>query len=66
MASGSKAGGKNRKLGRNKVKCEKYRNRRGLPNGPGATGKKSGRGHVRVDVSRRNQLLKHRLLKPIP
>lgn len=39
----AKAGKKGRKLGRNKAKCESYRNRVGKPNGPGAEGTKSGK-----------------------
>jgi hypothetical protein len=48
---------KGRKLGRNKVKCEKYRNRRGLPNGPGVPGAKAGKRHAIVDVKQRDRLL---------
>lgn len=44
----SKAGGSSRKIGRNKLKCDKYRARVGKPNGPGKPGNKAGRGHVRV------------------
>lgn len=40
----AKAGKKNRKFGRNKAKCESYRNRVGKPNGPGRPGKKAGKG----------------------
>ena len=34
---------KGRKYGRNKVKCAKYRARKGEPNGPGKPGNKSGK-----------------------
>jgi hypothetical protein len=38
-------GGKNRKYGRNKVKCENYRRYIGKPKGPGVLGNKAGRKH---------------------
>lgn len=38
-----KGGKKNRKHGRNKVKCERYRRRVGKPRGPGVPGNKSGK-----------------------
>lgn len=38
-----KGGKKNRKFGRNKVKCERYRHLVGKPNGPGLPGNKAGK-----------------------
>jgi len=35
---------KNRKHGRNRVKCERYRRRVGKPRGPGVAGNKRGKG----------------------
>ena len=44
MADKGRTGGKkNRKFGRNKVKCEQYRQRVGKPRGPGVAGNKSGK-----------------------
>lgn len=36
-------GGGAGKYGRNRIKCERYRNRIGKPNGPGQPGNKAGR-----------------------
>jgi hypothetical protein len=38
-----KQGKKQRKYGRNKQKCERYRSRVGKPRGPGEPGNKSGK-----------------------
>lgn len=38
---GRKKGKKNRKWGRNKAKCQLYRERIGKPNGPGKPGRKT-------------------------
>jgi hypothetical protein len=40
-----KQGKKNRKVGRNAAKCERYRARIGKPNGPGKPGNKAGKNH---------------------
>jgi hypothetical protein len=40
---GAKSSKKHRKWGRNELKCERYRNRVGKPNGPGKPGNKSGK-----------------------
>lgn len=40
-------GGGSRKYGRNKTKCEHYRNHVGKPNGPGQPGQKAGHGKPR-------------------
>lgn len=40
--SDSKKRAKGRKIGRNKVKCERYRARIGKPRGPGIPGNKAG------------------------
>lgn len=49
MSHGTKPGFRapSSKIGRNKVKCERYRREVGKPAGPGMTGKKAGKGHVR-------------------
>ena len=43
-----KGGKKNRKWGRNKVKCSNYRARVGRPRGPGVSGNKSGKNRGRA------------------
>lgn len=44
MARKKKQGGKKgRKIGRNKLKCERYRREIGKPRGPGVPGNKSGK-----------------------
>lgn len=43
MAKKKKEGRKTRKYGRNKVKCERYRQRIGKPRGPGVPGNKAGK-----------------------
>ncbi len=42
----AKEGKKGRKIGRNKVKCERYRARVGKPNGPGKPGNKAGKNKI--------------------
>ena len=39
--SDKKGGKKQRKYGRNRAKCARYRNRVGKPNGPGQSGNRS-------------------------
>ena len=52
MADKGRTGGKkNRKYGRNKLKCESYRRRVGKPNGPGVPGNKAGKNHIVVGSS---------------
>lgn len=43
MAEPRKRGKKNRKHGRNKAKCERYRAQVGKPRGPGEKGNKAGK-----------------------
>lgn len=44
MANAQRKGGKkNRKFGRKKAACERYRARVGKPNGPGRPGNKAGK-----------------------
>lgn len=49
MPGKKKEGKKGRKIGRNKVKCQRYRIRVGKPRGPGKPGNKSGKGKLRND-----------------
>lgn len=42
-SKGSKRSKSGRKIGRNKIKCERYRAFIGKPNGPGQPGNKSGK-----------------------
>lgn len=42
--------GGNRKIGRNKEKCQRYRSRVGKPLGRGVPGNKAGKHHVRKGV----------------
>lgn len=46
VASSEKKKGGSKKYNRNRVKCARYRNRVGKPNGPGKDGNKSGRNSV--------------------
>lgn len=39
----AKSSGGNKKIGRNKAKCERYRARVGKPRGPGVKGNKRGK-----------------------
>ncbi len=45
--AGGRKSKKGRKYGRNKAKCELYRQRVGKPNGPGQPGNKAGKNKIR-------------------
>lgn len=43
---GAKGSRKGRKIGRNKLKCQRYRIKVGRPNGPGQPGNKAGKNRI--------------------